>query len=258
MTLAARAWLPATALSDGVLAAALSERAYSWAMRWFADAKLSDLEIAPRAAATCTAKSALWFASVDAGLNGSIDPQALHNLGRKLMRVETGLQKPTAADQQLFRDLGAACFEDFLRGAAQLLLLTPRIVAADIPPTEARRLRFSACVAGVAFDLYVDDAVAALARKALVGESGEQPALGARAQAIRAQSVKVGAMIGTSQVRLADFYALEAGDVVVLDRGADDEVSLTVDGVTSSSLAGIIHKEESNLRLRITKLESQP
>ncbi len=227
----------------------------AWATRWFADAKAPTPTITPRPVSNYTAKNATWFRSAEPGLLAAIDVQMLHNLGRALIRVENSLQKTNTADQQLFRGLGAACFEDFLRGAAQTLLLSPRVSAADSPPSPAEHLRFSACVSDIVFDLNIDETVAAIARKTMVAEAPARPALHSRAQAIRAQNIKIGAMIGTSQLKLVDFYALETGDVVVLDRGADDEVSLTVDGLASTGVAGIVFSEDADLKLRITQLE---
>lgn len=251
MTLATRAWLPAAALADGALATALNERACVWAARWFVDANAP--KVTPNSAIVSTAKDALWLAS--GGLFLAIDPQKLVSLGRALMRVENSLQKLTPADLQLFRDLGADCFEDFLRCAAEAFLLTPRNALAESPDANFQGLRFLISVAGIAFDLDADEATAITARRAMVREEPARRNLHPREQAIRAQSVKVGAMIGTSQIKLAEYYTLEVGDVIVLDRGADDEVLLTVDGVTSTSLTGTVFSEDADLKVRITQLE---
>ncbi len=254
MILASQPWLPATALCDGVLASALRERANAWATRWFADAPTPT--ITPRPALSNKANT-YWRASAEPGLYGSMDAQALHNLGHTLIHVGNSLQKPTPADHKLLCDLGAACFEDFLREAAQVFLLPPHIVSGDRPADDTRQLHFSICAASIALDLHVNEATATLARKALVERAPPQPALRPREQAIRAQRVTIGAMIGISQLKLAEFYALEAGDVLVLDRGADDEVALTVEGAPFTSQAGIIFREDADLKLRVTLIEGR-
>ena len=254
MTLEARAWLPAAAIADGTLAAALGQGARAWATRWFVEGRAP--KITPCPTAVSAPKDTFWLAN--AGLFLAIDPQKLGNLGRALMRVENGLQKLTPADLQLFRDLGANCFEDFLHCASEAFFLAPRDALAESPDAHFQGLRFSISIAGIAFELYVDGATAIATRKAMLPEAPARRDLFPREQAIRAQSVKLGAMIGTSKIKLAEYYALEVGDVVVLDRGVDDEVSLTVDGVTSTSLAGAIFSEDADLKVRITQLEGIP
>lgn len=248
---AARAWLPGAALADGVLTAALNERTRAWAARWFISGKPP--KIAPCPTAISAAKDVLWLANEVLFL--AIDPQTLGNLGRALMRVESSLQKLTPSDLQLFRDLGADCFEDFLRHAAEAFLAPPQDALAGGPDANFKGLSFSISTAGIAFELHVDETTAIAARKAMLRQAPAYRDLFPRDQAIRAQNVKVGAMLGTGQIRLAEYYTLEVGDVLVLDRGADDEVSLTVNGVTSTALAGTIFSEDADLKMRITQLE---
>lgn len=258
MTQAARPWLPKEALADGSLAGLASGAAESWAERWFADDRhvSARLQLGSSVSSEIAAAAPRWQ-SEDGAILLALDPLRESTLAGWMLGLSTTLSKPASADKQLFANLAGACAQDLLRLLAQAFAASPRS-----RPTDARRIgadavRFTISVATASqvIDLWVDRSRAVRARKDMMSRAPEKPPPRPRDEATARQGVRVGAFIGRTRIGLSELCSLDRGDILVLDRGLDDGVDLTVDDEVKAGVRCELRQDGDLLKLCMARLE---
>lgn len=248
MSTAVRAWLPEASLYDGVLARAFEQVAASWAAAWFSKPPPTTL----RASTTqLPAGSEALSAQATPGLRLILDERAALALGRGLLQLPHSVRTLNRADTALLRELGFRSARDFLTSAAQSARdLTHLSIESVGTP-----LRFVVSVERVSFNLELDYEVAVQMRRALAKPGRRSSELRARREAVAAQTINVGALVGAGQLTLAELHLLERGDVIVLDRGPSEALPLTVNGVAGDVPACALYSDKERLMLRLQPTE---
>lgn len=251
MSKEARPWLPEAALYDGVLAGAFEQSASFWAAEWFP--KPPPVAIRVSANASLDGSEAL-SAQAAPGLRLILDEKAAQALGRALLQLSSSARAITQSDTALFRNLGSRCALGFLASAAQTArdLTHLSTDAVQVP------IRIAVSVERASFSLHLDRAVAIHMRKALAKPGRRNGELRARREAIAAQTIRLGALVGASQLTLGELHSLEHGDVIVLDRGPTDPLPISVNGIAGDVPACALFSKQERLMLRLHEPEKTP
>jgi len=248
----ARAWLPNGATRDGLLREAVGRIVADWARVWFADDKLVETKQANPVHTPPITRSAL--VNNDHSLMLVFEPASELDLASAMLAAPIGWPKPRAGDEAIARELAHCALRDLLGAVARLGLQareqTFEIKERTIPPED--HVRFSFARAGVGIDLYIGAEAAILARRGAF-QSDRALAHGALKNAIDRQSVTTAIMLGKREVRLSDVSNIAEGDVLVLDRGPDDEVFFSINAQILADFAGAIERRDGGLHLRLTK-----
>ena len=257
MTQAARPWLPKEALADATLPRLASTAAESWSQRWFTDARHVSVRAQSGASSEVAAAAPRWQTE-DGTLLLALDPQRESALAGWMLGLPTALSKPSSADQRIFASLASVCIQDLLRSLAQAFDASPRS-----QQTEARRIgadalrfTFSVATASQVLDLFVDRSCATRARKQAMSKPPAKPPPWRREEATARQAIRVGAFIGRARIRLSELCSLDRGDVLVLDRGQDDGVELTIDNEVKAGARCELRQDGDVLKLCVTRLEA--
>lgn len=255
MTQPARPWLPKEALADATLSGLASRAAASWSQRWFAEARHVSVRAQIGALSEVAAAAPRWQ-SEDGALLLALDPQRESALAGWMLGLPTALAKPASADQRLFADLASACAQDLLRSLAQAFAASPRSQQTEARRigTDALRFTFSVATASQVVDLFVDRSCAVRARKAEMSKAPAKPAPRPRAEATARQSLRVGAFIGRTRIGLSELCSLDRGDVLVLDRGQDDGVEITIDGEVKAGVRCELRQHGDALKLCVVHM----
>lgn len=256
MTQAARPWLPKEALADSTLAGLASTAAASWSQRWFAEARHVSVRAQSGASSEVAAAAPRWQ-SEDGALLLALDPQRQSVLAGWMLGLPMALSKPASADQRLFASVAGACVQDLLRSLAQAFGASPRSQQTEARRigTDALRFTFSVATASQVTDLFVDRACAVRARRAMVSKALAKPPPRPREEATARQAIRVGALIGRTRIGLSELCSLDRGDVLVLDRGLDDGVELTIDDEVKTGARCELRQDGDVLKLCVARLE---
>lgn len=247
----ARPWLPEAALYDGVLAGAFEQAASHWAAEWFVNPPSVAIRISANANPDGVEALSVLAAP---GLRLVLDEKAAQAMGRTLLQLPGSARAITQADTALFRNLGSRCARDFLASAAQ----TARDLTHLSSESVQAPIRIAVSVERAAFSLCLDRAVAIHMRKALAKPEPRTGELRARREAIAAQTIRLGALVGASQLTLGELHSLEHGDVIVLDRGPTDALPISVNGIAGDVPACALFSEQERLMLRLHEPEKTP
>lgn len=252
----ARPWLPKESLADATLARLASTAAEGWSQRWFADARPVSARAQFGASSEVAASASRWQ-SEDGALLLALDPQRESALAGWMLGLPTALAKPASADQRLFASLAGACAQDLLRSLAQVFAASPRSQQTDARRigTDALRFTFSVATASQVLDLFVERSCAVRARKDIVGKAPSKAPPRPRNEATARQAVRVGAFIGRTRIGLSELCSLDRGDVLVLDRGQNDGVDLTINGEVKAGARCELRQDGDVLKLYVARLE---
>jgi flagellar motor switch/type III secretory pathway protein FliN len=253
MTVAARPWLPANAVRDDALTRALSAHAERWAARWFAAPKPTGVRVNDvRSRIGIAADCACWT-HASAGLVLAMAPTAHVPFASAMLGADMSAHKLSAQDHALLRRLASACAEDYMRTASSALGFAATSEAT--PSREAQagfRFVLSMGQASQLLELYVDERAALAARRTLLGDAPRPArALASRSDAIGRQPIRLGAMVGTSKLGLGELRTLACGDVIVLDRGPGDAMTLAVNGRARFDTPCNIIEDNGALQMRL-------
>ena len=254
--LAARPWLPANALSDGALAALCVESANAWAARWLVDPRTLTATRTTITNPTKLLSSAVSVAAADHGVVVSTDQVNAIRLAASVLNLPASL-KPNDTDIRLFRRLARTCVRDLGRALIRDLRLDVQALGDNHPDQIEDAEKFSLAFAsgGPCVDIYLNRALAISARRIAAKGYRTGPRFGNRAAAADRQSVRVGAFLGEARVGLPDLYALACGDVLVLDRGCEDALPLTVNDRPLDQATCTVRQSPSAYELCMTRIE---
>jgi flagellar motor switch/type III secretory pathway protein FliN len=260
MSLKGRAWLPDSAMTDGVLCMNLTEQAIDWSQRWFGSAPGVLVRFRTNADAIRSPMGAASWETACQRLNLTLERPgqlriAAAMLKLKLKQVKSKLADP---DVRLLRDLAGACIEDLIQRASGVFSLDKNVRKAaeqfsDTMGADCVWYSISIGAIGRSLDLRIDhDAVIAARKSLILGEARTLPALGRREDAVARQSIRVGARIGSGSIGLVELSSLARGDVLVLDAGLGDRLDLTINGVVEAGAACELKQDGADLGLRLS------
>jgi flagellar motor switch/type III secretory pathway protein FliN len=258
MTLSCEAWLPPTALFDGVL----GDRAFGWTRqwekRWFRSPKAVSMRVSARGDAPA-ARTTAWGTRGD-GLVLSIEDETVLRLACELLGIRRRPRRMSNTDMRLLRAVSEACLRDLLAHIASGFGLAEELSAIDVGDLKAHArsaaMRFTVSINGLprGFDIYLSQNAAVAGRKAQIAPPREPHPLGTRRSAAEAQEIAVGACIGWSQVALGELRSLEPDDVVVLDGAFGTDLELLINGRRTVDPGVELARSGSALVLRERKI----
>jgi flagellar motor switch/type III secretory pathway protein FliN len=257
MTIRARPWLPANAVRDNALAGALSAHAESWGARWFGAPKPPSVRMNEVKGRVAIAADCECWKHPTAGIVLALGPNAHVPIAGAMLGIDPGAHKLTVHDHALLRRLAMACAQNYLSCAAEALGFAAGGVASSSREAQSGfRFALSLGAASQVLELYLDDAAAVAARRAiLAAPPAPERAPAARREAIGRQPISVGAMIGTGKLGLGELRTLACGDVLVLDRGPGDAMALAVNGMAGLDAPCRIVEDNGALRMRLNGID---
>ncbi|MBC7768233.1 MAG: FliM/FliN family flagellar motor switch protein [Phycisphaerales bacterium] len=258
MSAHAEPWAPAGALFDDTLAGLVGARARAWAARWFGAGKTIDIRVCDGARCAGPPSGATTWESLEPGLVLALDPRAHTPIACWMLGLDTGTRVLKEAEQKLFQDLACTTAQDFIRDVAGVFSLGPdtRERGAYRHGRDDIALNVSIGAASNVLNLYALRPRAIKARLDAIGPRSPRAAPKHRDDAIRRQPIRVGAMIGRGRMALSELCSLTVGDVIMLDRGHNDGMALTVDGQTKPDTICELRQDGSQLTLRLAQTEA--
>jgi len=249
-------WLPANALSDGTLAALCVESANAWAAKWFVDPRTITVARTAINNPTKLPSSAVSVGGPDHGVVISVDQVNAARLAASMLNLPASL-KPNDADISLFRRLARACIRDLGDAMIRDLRLDVQSLGDNHPDQidDAEKFSLAFASGGACVDIYLNRALAISARRIAAKGHRAGPSLGNRLAAADRQSVRIGALLGEARVPLPDLYALACGDVLVLDRGCEDALLLTVNDHPLNQATCTVRQSPNAYELCMTRIE---
>ena len=247
-------WLPDGALLDGVLETRFLNLSLAWARKWFAADTRLRVDVAmdkiPRRGAEQT--GGFWSTPKgDAIVNLSAAGEEV--IARAMLGIPMGKGRPNAADRQLFTGMAAGGMRDFCARLEEIFPGELSFTRGDAPVDQRGRC-FSVTVSiGASSDvlhLTCTPGLAVSVRKSLVAAGSVSRACGSFSEAIGSQIIRVGARLGTSSLRLAEFDTLAPGDIILLDRTVDEPVELTIEDVPAGSRYAMLEPSDGGVKLR--------
>jgi flagellar motor switch/type III secretory pathway protein FliN len=254
---AARPWLPANAARDETLAHAIEACAGAWARRWFARPKPISVKMSEVRDRAMLASDSFCWRHGEGGFTAALAPTAHAPIASTMLGLETGTHKLTPDDHRILRELAQICTRDLAAEVASMFGLSGALDATAERQAGAG-FRYALAMGGATqlFEVLVSEQRAVEARgRALPPPSVNRAPLHTRAEALRRQSIRVGAMVGRGRVGLGELKRLSPGDVIVLDRGPDDLLDLAINGVAIGPPCSIL-RDGSDLTLRIDHIET--
>lgn len=258
MTPEPRPWLPQQALKDDTLIKRIIGDCTSWSARWFAEPRDTSVRMRFIEASPIARGATIWRAHTP-GFAITITPHAELLLASWTLGFALGSQRLNPHDESLLRGVAQECASDFFPCVAQTFSVTGTFAQApEFAAPSGACFTFAIGAASPVFELYVSDALLIAGRKACVRKQlAPSPlSVNARENATARQTVKLGAMVGVGRLGLSELYNLAAGDVLVLDRGHNDKVALTIDGAIQPQTRCDLRQDNGELKLRIAQWEA--
>ncbi len=253
MNASARPWLPANAVRDERLAAALAVHGRNWVRCWFGAERAVNVRMNEVKSRSALANDTRCWSDRQGGLLLCMAPGAHTPIAMGLLGLETGAHRIGASDHAVLRDLAAQAAADFLASASDLLSVEGVMEAPAKEVHTGFRFALGLGAASQVLELFVEEARATAARKRLAGAQANarlkppRP----RADAVARQEIRVSAMIGAGKLGLGELRTLARGDILLLDRGPDDAVDLAVNGAVRARALARLVKQSEELRMRI-------
>lgn len=235
MTLEAREWLPAGALTSAALSSLVHETVGAWAEHWIErPTRLTPSAIDPVVPQASGSKLLGWtLYGNNVGVH--MAPAALFRLLALVLNCRLEPAGLTPADRRVLDDLELAMLSDLAKRLDDVFGekgTSPDRTPKPKSPFETDggvEFAFSDEAGHHLFSLGLPAPVLASARKSLVSEpAGSGRPLQPFSDALADEFVDVGAVIGRSTISLTDLSQLVAGDVLVLDRGVEEPIEITV------------------------------
>ncbi|HYD85995.1 MAG TPA: FliM/FliN family flagellar motor switch protein [Vitreimonas sp.] len=249
----AQIWAPAQALFDDTLAAIASSGARAWAQRWFGGERPVDVRRCEAGRAAGPPIGAAVWETKEPGVVLALDPRAHATLAGWMLGLETGGRTHRPADQQLFENLALAAAHDFAAEAARVFAVAPDLRKREGYRPDADDLGFVLSIGAATnlLQLYLTRACALRTRLHAIGPRVAPRSPRPRAEALLNQPIRLGVMIGRGRMALSELCSLGVGDVVLLDKGQDDVLALTLNGEVKDDPGCELRQDGSRLALRL-------
>lgn len=253
-----REWLPGAALADGRLEAALLPQARAWAETWFAAPSDISLQLKPLSPGLPALADDQSLFSEDGELRLLPSARARARMAREALGYSGQFQEKKAEDRQLMAALSGRILQDLCERAATVLPVTgalqarPGEAALSWPEPEWQGFVISLQMfSEEGFLVFVCSRdLVCRARKALLGAPPVRtfPPL---SQALASQAVTVGGYAGAVGLTLAEFRAMQPGDVLALDRSLSEGIPLSVNRRARLPLVSDPEIDADTARLRV-------
>lgn len=257
MTAEAAGWLPLPAVDDPRLVALLAAAVEQWSGHWFARGGWRLARSALRSAGASLPGSKGAWVTLGPGLAMVLSDDRRAALARAALDAPADAPAPGGSDSTLLDALSAEIVADLARRLTQALRLPAIEDVGDHPVSDP-------CAAHGGLDVSVDDVggkqplrlsigLSSLVplRKHLIG-SAPRPASssGRVSDAVAREYLDVRAVLGVATVPLIDMARLSPGDILVLDTGLEDAVSLRTSRSGAAVLAARLSWGENGMEMR--------
>jgi hypothetical protein len=225
------AWLPAPALFDGILTDRVTGVVYAWRKRWLSTPGKASVRLQ---AGVKLATSRAGWASACGGLQIVAGQQGQLRLAAGMLGLRRTRAKAASADLALMDRLSGEAISNLIGMLAGIFQTQPKAERLKRIPTEdfheiSIAMQFAVSTpAGRLVDVHVTPDAAVSGRKAQIASRRAPSPLGRRQDAVRRQTVRIGAFAGAGEIGLAELRTLAVGDVLVLDRMIDESFDLTL------------------------------
>lgn len=251
-----RSWLPAAALQTGAVEALLADVVRGWSRDWLARRSLAlSGRLARTDGGVPSGDEAHWFALGEA-IALSAPESARLVLARALLDAADGDTPATDDDRRLVDNLVGTALDD-LRGRLSSLGGGEGERWSELSAGERPRLddRWEVAISlGVGVPLLrlamSNDALVAVIKGTLPRPEKAGPT-SPPAAGLRGHVVEVSARVGHARVSLAELAELGAGDVIVLDSGLTDPVTLAIDARPRAGFECLVERREHGFVLEM-------
>lgn len=253
-----REWLPEAALTDGRLEAALLSLVRAWAETWFASPAEVTLRLQPLTLGLPSLSADQSLSSEDGRLRLLPSARARVRMAREALGYSGQFQEKKPEDQKLMAALASRILQDLCERAGAVfpdagpLQVRPGGEAPAWPEPEWHGYSIS-------LQIFSDEAflvffcardLACQARRALV-KAPPARGLAPLRQALDRQAVSVGGYAGSVHLTLAEFRAMQPGDVLALDRSLSDGIPLSLNQRALLPLLSDPEIDAATARLRV-------
>ena len=228
-------WLPEESLSDKAVISALWALMTDWLADWLPSSR----------------RQAIWDIEVCALADIPHDADRISNKGHKIQlssasqmisssvlasgiaNLEPAYAPVSDCEKVFVKNICIRAFRNLhLRLSEALLIETQSEKSGANFSGTASRQCFRLTCDTLSVDLYlsVPRCLFVRYRRSLCKALSVHPALGRRSEAVEKQAIQIGAFIGATQVNLESLNDLEEGDVVLLNSGYTEDLTLTVNG----------------------------
>jgi flagellar motor switch/type III secretory pathway protein FliN len=249
-----QAWCPPGGLIDGKLMSALSAVFGDWSQRWFTKTGNTDARLSSGGAGLRPASSSQIFSLGQEGLVLMTSQKKRDVIACRLIGLVAPSRTPTSADAGLLDALSLHCLDDLLQRVGSLIGTTGDVKLMDRADLTKEVGAASLSVefhgfTGGSVELCLSQELAARLRCALAPAPTPGPELTRIMAAASDERVAVSARLGAGELSFTDLSAMEAGDVILLDRACGERVDLAIHG--GVVLAQCLELETSNGSLRL-------
>ena len=250
-------WVPDSALLDGVLETRFLNLSLDWARHWFAADTCLQVDVALNHFEDhCGDKVVTCLGAEEGDAIIGLATGGDEVIARTMLAIPMKKGKPNVADRQLFQRMAEVGVQDF---GERLAVIVPKGGSlTQSTPTDlekGKRFVVSVSVAGrVVLDVSFACGLAAALRKSLVEVPPVVRGCGSFLDAIRFQTVRVGARLGASLLTVSEFDALAAGDIILLDQSVNDPVELTIEDVPAGSRCATLEASDLGVSLRFREM----
>lgn len=253
----AQEWLPEAALSDGQLERAVEDVLRAWAEKWFAQAPSLRvvLQTAPHGLPSLPADQG--WASPDGALRLLPSARARQRIAREALGFPGQFQDRKAEDLRLMQSLSARLLQDLGERAESVF---PGAGALQMNSgDEARSWPLHGGGISISASLFGEDGIfvffcsrdlAIRARKAMLTAPIPRQ-LAPLKRGLDGQEVSLSGLAGTTRLTLAEFRAMQPGDVLSLDRTLSEGIPISLNRRAVLSLVSDAEIDGPQARLRI-------
>ena len=257
----AKSWLPKGALEDQTLTKALEETVSKWAQTWFprGQSELITAYIGKSEEMTQHGLGMGWRSGVSHELFLTMSNSGRRQIAGKLLDTDVSKHRLTLPDIEVIGKLTSPVINDLITRLGSYLDFpaNPQIISAVAFANEVAggfeqfTITLNRSMSVVTF--YVRRDVAFAARRRLALPLRAPPPLSPKLAAIERVDVAIGARIGIAELNYADLSNLGIGDILVLDRGVEEDLEITINQEICWNTKCEIREDNGTTNLRLTQ-----
>lgn len=255
--IAARRWLPESCFVSPQLAKPFAHGVAQWCAHWFADClwKVADTWVPEAPTASAERQMALGFEI--GGLSCWIRTEGTANLVEALLDCDLSKPSLSQGDQRLFEMLKDKVLED-LRSRFEAIGI-PNMVTENVGPAYERApeplytLEVLSKAQQTMMALTAERSYLVQIALALAPPSQAKTKLTALSEVIDEIEVHLGVCLGQASIPLMDVNSLVIGDVIALNAGVHEELSITIDGLQTAQSIVTLQSNHPNINLHMTR-----
>ena len=250
-------WLPTVSLFDGMLLHHFDGCIEQWVEKWFNNSSgyKCTFNLAPN---DKVLKKGHFWQSNDDKITAMLLPFGSNLLASNILDSEVSEGSVSEADSRLLTGIVSDCFVDLLETSTEEFGVGYKFEQASsiqVSTHDYGRLVVhnksgeNVAIINIALELMFEYRKFGLTDN-IIHFHGEH-----RDKALSHQNVNLGAYVGNSKINLGELEALNTGDIIVLEKGVNEAIEMTVNNkVTRGIECGII-QEKDKISLKITKFD---